>query len=152
MSVGWIKLIPCDARFLPDTDDAEAAIEAFRNLAPDANEITVFRSEKVEFFDCGENFVDLSCPSCGTRIQNEWWWEAMSQDHTPETGFNLAEYDLPCCSTRSSVNGLVYNMPQAFGRFALCGKDCNIVSLTDAQVQDLGRILKCELRVVYQHL
>ncbi|MCC6683339.1 MAG: hypothetical protein IT445_20780 [Phycisphaeraceae bacterium] len=150
MSDNWIALVPDDPRFVPDAAKQNRARERFAEIAPEADEIEIKVSEKVVFFDCGGNFERLGCPFCGVEIPVEWWQERMGEDH--DDGFKLAAYTMPCCGKKSTLNELVYEWPQAFGRFAIDAMNPNIGKLDDKFKREFEDILGTKLRVVYQHI
>src|SRR5437879_11799207 len=107
MSDHWIALIPEDPRFVPDPAKRERARDRFSQIAPDAEEIEIKVSEKVRFFDCGQNFERIRCPSCGAEIPVNWWQNRMDDDSGGDVwqdrieddsgdGFTLAPYATPC--------------------------------------------------------
>ncbi len=105
MSDHWIAIVPKDPHFLPDPNAREAALELFRDIAPDADEIDIEISEVIRFFDCGGNFERVICPHCQQEISTEWWQDAMGDDYDG-TGFRLDEYQAPCCGTTVRLNEL----------------------------------------------
>ena len=150
MSDHWIALIPEDPRFVPDASSQQRARERFAEIAPKADEITIKVSEKVGFFDCGENFERVYCPSCRSEIPLDWWSDRMDEDYCD--GFKLANYTTPCCATSCTLHELVYDWPQGFGCFAIDALNANIGQLQDEYKREFEEILGTKLRVVYQHL
>jgi hypothetical protein len=150
MSDNRIALIPEDPRFVPDASRQLRARERFAEIAPEADEIEIKVSEKVEFFHCGANFERILCPSCGSEISVAWWQERMDEDYGD--GFKLASYATPCCATKCTLHQLSYEWPQGFGRFALDAMNPNIGKLDDRSKQEFEEILGTRLRVIYQHL
>jgi hypothetical protein len=150
MSDNWIALIPEDPRFVPDVAKQRRARDRFAEIAPEAEEIEIKVSEKVEFFDCGSNFEHIRCRSCGTEIPVAWWQDQMDEDY--DDGFKLAAYATPCCGKKSTLHELVYEWPQGFGRFALDALNPNIGKLDDKYKRELEEILGTKLRVIYQHI
>lgn len=150
MSDNWIALVPEDPRFLPDAAKQQRARDRFAELAPEADEIEIKVSENVVFFDCGGNFEHICCPSCGAEIPVEWWQNRMDEDH--DDGFKLAAYAAPCCGKKSTLNDLVYEWPQGFGRFSLDAMNPNIGKLDDKYKREFEKILGTKLRVIYQHI
>lgn len=150
MSENWIALVPQDPRFVPDAARQCRARERFAEIAPEADEIEIKVSRNVVFFDCGENFERVCCPSCGTELPVEWWQERMEEDH--DDGFQLAAYATPCCERKVTLNELVYEWPQAFGRFAIDAMNPDIGKLDDSYKQEFENILGTKLRVIYQHI
>ena len=150
MSDNWIALVPEGPQFVPDAAKQRRARERFAEIAPEADEIEIKVSENVVFFDCGGNFERICCPSCGTEIPVEWWQEHMDEDH--DDGFKLAAYATPCCEKETTLNELVYEWPQAFGRFAIDAMNPNIGKLDDKYKREFEKILGTKLRVIYQHI
>jgi hypothetical protein len=150
MSDNWIALVPEDPRFVPDAAKQRRARERFAEIAPEADEIELKVSENVVFFDCGVNLERICCPSCGAEIPVEWWQERMDKDH--DDGFKLAAYSTPCCKKKATLNDLVYEWPQAFGRFAIDAMNPNIGKLDDKYKREFEKILGTKLRVIYQHI
>lgn len=162
MSDHWIALIPEDPRFVPDATMRQRARVRFAEIAPDAEEIEIKVSEKIAFFDCGQNFEKVLCPSCGTEISLDWWqsrmnddsgldeWQEMDEDSGD--GFKLASYTTPCCGKKHTLHELVYDWPQGFARFALDAMNPDIGKLDDKYKRELEKILGTKLRVIYQHI
>jgi hypothetical protein len=136
MSDNWIALIPKDPRFVPDAAKRCQARDRFAEIAPEADEIEAAVSENVEFYDCGENFERVCCPSCGSEIM-AWWKERMDEDY--DDGFKLATYAMPCCAARCTLHELVYEWPQGFGRFALQAMNPSIGKLDDRYKREFRR-------------
>src|SRR5687767_509604 len=113
MSDNWIALIPEDPRFVPDEARQRRACDRFAEIAPEADEIVMKVSERVEFFDCGANMEHVLCPTCRSEIPTAWWQERMDDDFSE--GFKLAAYRTPCCGSQCTLHELVYEWPQGFG-------------------------------------
>ena len=150
MSDNWIALIPEDPRFVPDAASQRRARARLAEIAPQADEISIKVSAKVEFFDCGANFERVSCPWCRVEIPLAWWQARMDEDYSD--GFKLANYATPCCAASCTLHELVYEWPQGFGQFALDVMNANIGKLEDEYKGEFEEILGTKLRVVYQHL
>jgi hypothetical protein len=149
MSDNWIALIPKDPRFVPNAAARRQARDRFAEIAPEADEIEAAVSENVKFYDCGGNFEGVCCPSCGSEVM-AWWKERMDEDY--DGGFKLASYAMPCCDERCTLDELVYEWPQGFGRFVLQAMNPNIGELDDRYRREFEEILGTELRVIYQHI
>jgi hypothetical protein len=150
MSDYWIALIPEDPRFIPDAAMQKRARERLAEIAPDADEIEIKVGKKVEFFDSGENFERILCPSCRSEIPVAWWQDRMDEDWT--NGFKLAKYASPCCHKLHTLHELVYEWPQGFGRFSLNVMNPNIGMLDERNKEEFEKILGTKLRVIYQHI
>lgn len=151
MSDNWIAIVPEDAGLVPDPSTHEIALELFRKIAPNADEIEIKLTDQIEFFDCGANFERITCPHCGQVISIDWWQDRMEDDHDGR-GFRLAEYSAPCCGTAVSMNDLRYDWPQAFARFGIVVMNPNIAELSNDQRREFQRILGTPLRIIYQHI
>ncbi len=75
----------------------------------------------------------------------------MDEDYSDD-GFKLAAYATPCCGKIGTLNELVYEWPQGFGRFALDAMNANIGKLEDRYKQEFENILGTKLRVIYRHI
>ena len=149
MSDNWIKLVPVDPKLVPDSARQKQAADYIRRTL-NTSEIEIESSHKVEFFDCGSNFESVHCPHCHSSIEMNWWGDRIGDDFNK--GFQLLPYSLPCCGKRASLNELVYEWPQAFGRFVLSVMNPGIPKLQDEDRRQLEEILGTQIRVVYQHL
>lgn len=120
MSDQWITIIPEDPHHVPDAEARERALSAVRAIAPESESVDWVVTERIEFFDCGENFERVLCPSCSAELPQEWWSARMDEDHSATgEGFKLATYVMPCCGAGHTLHELAYEWPQGFGRFAL---------------------------------
>jgi hypothetical protein len=149
VSENWIRLISVDPQYIPDLFQQKRAIKELAIIAPEAD-ITVQLYDTIQLFDCGGNFERVLCPSCKTEVSVDWWAERLNEDY--ENGFKLATYVLPCCNARCTFNEMVYEWPQAFGKFSLEARNPNIGMLNEKDKNVLEEILGTSLIVVYQHL
>jgi hypothetical protein len=150
MSENWIALIPEDPHFVPEEANRNRARDRFAEIAPDADEIDLKVSETIQFFDCGENFERVLCPGCNAEIPLAWWEDRMDEDYSD--GFRMSDYATPCCGARHTLQELVYDWPQGFGRFALDAMNPDIGKLEDRYKLEFEKIVGTKLRVIYQHL
>jgi hypothetical protein len=150
MSDNWIRLIPEDPRFVPDPAKRARARDRFAEIAPDAQEIEIKVSDRVEFFDCGGNFERVLCPACRAEITDPWWRDRMDEDY--REGFRLESYPTPCCGFRCTLHDLTYEWQQGFGRFALDAMNPRIGRLDERLIEELEAILGTKLRVIYRHI
>jgi hypothetical protein len=151
MSDNWIALIPEDPTFIPESARQAQGRDRFIEIAPDAEEIDIKVSEKVQFFDCGANFERILCPGCRSSIPFDWWRDRMEEDEDGD-GFKLASYSVPCCAGKFTLHELICEWPQGFGRFALDVMNPNIGLLDASQKREFEDILGTALRIVYQHI
>lgn len=151
MSDNWIALIPEDSRHVPNATRQTRARDRFAEILPDADEIEIKVSDNIQFFDCGQNFERVCCPSCNAEMPIEWWQDRMDDDYV-DGGFQLRKYLTPCCNVEHSLDQLIYEWPQGFARFALDAMNPNIGRLTDQHKTEFEEILGTRLRVIYQHI
>ncbi len=151
MSDYWIKIVPVDARFVPQKEHREEALELFRRIAPDSSEIIIALSDFIQFFDCGQLFERITCQNCDVEITHEWWQDRMSQDFDGK-GFRLQSYPAPCCKTNTRLDKLRYEWSQAFARFAIEALNPGIQKLSELHRRNFEAILETPLTVIYQRL
>jgi hypothetical protein len=154
MSDNWIALVPRDPRYVPSVSQATRARDRFLELAPEADEIEIKVSDHIQLFDCWANLERITCPFCGADIPLEWWQERLDDDsdHSADNGFKLLAYSVPCCNARCTLNELIYDWPQGFGRFAINAMNPNIGELQDRYVSEFEELLGTPLLVVYRHI
>ena len=151
MSDNWIAIVPEDPDFIPEFESQNTALELFRMIAPESDEIEIKLSEGVQLFDCGTNLERIICPHCNREIPTDWWQDQIDEDHDGN-GFLMKRYPTPCCQTAFSLNQLRYEWPQAFGRFAIDAMNPNIERLHEEQREAFERILGTPLKIVLQHV
>ncbi|MBK4216231.1 hypothetical protein JJJ17_09870 [Paracoccus caeni] len=133
-----------------------------REIIGAGGQVSLIRHDSIEFFDCGENFSEITCPQCGVEIDQAVWGDMMDRDYVPTRmadpvngiapGFRMQADALPCCGASATVAQLDYVWPVAFGRFAVEAANPAIGELTTEQVMALEAALGCPLIVVYRHL
>jgi hypothetical protein len=148
VSENWIRIIPENPHVVPEEGRQKRALARVREIAPHAAGVFLDMHDRVEFFDCGQNFERVVCPVCDAVLPIKWWQERMDDDYAP--GFKLLKYPTPCCRTGHTLHELRYDWPQGFGRFALNVRDPGIRSLTAEQIQEVSEILGTPLRIIYQ--
>jgi len=75
------------------------------------------------------------------------WWRN-SVDVAYRDRFTDLAVTTPCCSTRTTLNDLVFDWPAGFSRFVLEARNPGVRDLSVTLVADLGRILGCSLRPI----
>lgn len=151
MSDKWIVLIPEDPQHVPAKHEQTLGRDRFLELAPKAGEIEINVYEEVRFFDCGANFERVTCPSCRAEIPLDWWHERMDEDFN-EGGFRLFSYLVPCCGHSHTLDDLLYEWPQGFGRFSLEAMNPSLGKLNRQSIEELEVVLGTKLRTIYRHL
>lgn len=137
---------------MPDEAKGQSAVVYFESIAPEADEVAVSRSERLEFIHCGANFGKILCPSCGTLIDLKAWQEWMDQDFQGKAkGFVLSRRALPCCAASVSLHDLKYEWPQGFARFSISAQNPNIGRLSQEHRRRFEQLLGTSVRVIYEH-
>jgi hypothetical protein len=151
MSEFHYKLIPTIPDYVPEVAAREAALARLKSFLPDARQVTAEVRERVEFVPAMGNFETVSCPACGTILDDKWWVRAMDTVYGPGGFTNLA-VTLPCCGAASSLNDLRYYFPQGFARCVLSAFEPNVPDLEDWQIYELEEVLDCTLREIWVHI
>jgi hypothetical protein len=120
MSDNFLRIIPVDPTYVPDSSRWKQAKAVFSSCAPQADEIRLEVHAEIRFIDQGENFECVQCPACGAEL-TDWWPEAI--DAPQKTGFADLCDVTPCCQHTTSLNHLTYEWPAGFARFVLSA--CN---------------------------
>jgi hypothetical protein len=102
MSDFYIRLIPRDPKFVPAPRAHEEAFNLMRRFIPEPCEVTAKVFEEPQFIHPGQNWEGVSCPHCGTSLEEGWWGEAM--DEAYKTRWTMLEVTVPCCGARCSLN------------------------------------------------
>jgi hypothetical protein len=151
MSDYYYQLIPTIPAYVPDDGARESARERFASFVGNAAGVTMEVWEHVEFVDCMGNFESVSCPVCGTLLDDDWWIRAMDAAYG-EQGFADLRVTVPCCGAATSLNDLNYHFPQGFARFVLSAFEPHVSDLEDWQVHELEEIVGCKLRKIWVHV
>jgi hypothetical protein len=152
MSDHFIVIVPRDPSLVPtDEQQQQRVVGVLNRIAPTAESVTAEAWPDVRFFDCGQNFKGLSCPRCESEISVEWWQDRMDDD-TDGDGFRLSAYEAPCCEAPVNLNELIYDWPQAFGRFCWTVQNANIGELNEAAKAELEVVAGFALVPIHQHV
>ena len=152
MSENWITIIPADPHARPAPTAIDAALALFKELAPNAAQITTEGDgDQIQFFDCGGNFEEVRCPACKTRVEIRDWQRWMNADYGPP-GFALNPFKMPCCGTQTTVNDLTYIWPQGFARIGVSARDPDLGRLSDDQLKAFEQAMGCPVRAFYVHI
>jgi hypothetical protein len=151
MSDHFIIVVPRDPRLVPTDEVRRRVVLMLNRIAPSAENVTAEVSPQVQFFDCGQNFSRQLCPRCSAEISIDWWQERMNDDYDG-IGFRLDSYETPCCAKSVNLNELIYDWPQAFGRFSWTVQNPNIGELTDATKLELEAVAGFALVAIRQHV
>ncbi|PUA40471.1 hypothetical protein C8Z91_03150 [Paenibacillus elgii] len=144
MSSTIYKLIPEDVHFMPEKANVEQVRSYLASIFP-VDKISIEQLEDIQFVDQGENFVQITCPSCDTVIELKWWHQAM--DNAWQSAFKDLDVQLPCCSAHSTLHGLHYDFPAGFSRLIFEIENPE-EEVTAEQVRMVEQLLGCEIRMV----
>ena len=147
-----MTIIPEDPRFIPDEERQARAKDYLQRLDPEGEEVVVELWNYVQFFGSGENFEDVSCPACKTKLARDWWYQRMEEDGNEDVGYKLASHPTPCCGMRFTLHELIYDYPQGFGRFGLALLNPDFGKLSQEQQQEFERVLGTPIRIIYQRI
>jgi hypothetical protein len=148
MSENVLKLIPIWPHYVPNAAAVRTASNLLAQFFPEAEETASRLTDKVRFVDQGENWERVLCPVCGSKLDENWWQEAVDTAYI--TGFTDLYVDVPCCGARLSLNDLEYVWPAGFARFALEIRN-PLADLNKEQLLALEQILGCGIRKVWAH-
>jgi hypothetical protein len=128
----------------------EEATAYFRTIAPRASEVTKVTSKRLQFVDCGGNFGNIHCPSCGAVIEVGDWQDWMTE-HYEQDRVALTKHAMPCCGALHTLHELAYEWPQGFARCEVWAMNAGIGKLKEEHQARFEAILGCPVRVIYQH-
>ena len=98
---------------------------------------------------CMGNFESIHCPACDTELDTSWWQDRMDDDFDDEVFKQFTRFRTPCCGAEADLNSLRYNLPQGFARFVLSCREPGFADYPEAVIQELERLLDCELRQIF---
>jgi hypothetical protein len=144
----YLRIIPADPGCVPSALARERALGVLLRAVPMADDVSSQVTDHVRFVDCGSNFETVTCARCGADI-GEWWSIAMEIAH--EQHFRDLRITTPCCSTRTSLNDLVYAWPAGFARYTLEALNPGLGSLPDHVRERLESALGATVRIIWAH-
>lgn len=146
MSDNYLRLIPEDSEYVPDSSASAQAVSILQSVVPVTAKVGTTITEEVRFIDQGENFERVACPKCRTSL-DEWW--TMEMDRAWKDHFNDLSTITPCCGANVSLNDFEYEWPAGFARFVLEVRNPSLERwLEPAHMARLESILKCKPRQV----
>jgi hypothetical protein len=150
MSDSFLRLIPIDPTYVPDSGAADKARKVLATIVPAASQVTIDVRDEVNFIDQGANFESVGCPVCGASLELDWWQGALEK--AMENQCRDLAVAPPCCGKRTSLNDLRYVMPAGFARFSLEAMNPNRdKDLDPQQLQQLESLIGCKLRQIWAH-
>ena len=145
-----LYLIPDSSSQVPDVARFPTIVELLERLAPTAESASISVSERVRFFDAGENLESIRCPACGEDLDIGWWGESMSAAY--EADFEELGVTTPCCSTATTLHDLEYDWPQGFARWAVELRNPDRGHLDATERAELDAAAGVPLREIWQHV
>jgi hypothetical protein len=149
MSDNLLRWIPVDPSFVPSDDAAERALQWLRSRAPEAAKVSAEVSPKIQFVDCGANLKRIRCSVCMDDVPLAWWHDAM--ERAGATHFADRVVNLPCCAATAKLEDLEYEWPQGFARFVLEARNADIGKPSDADNEQVARLLGTPVRLILAH-
>lgn len=147
MSDTVLQIIPFLPEFTPSAEDAAAAESAVTRAFASADAVTRINSPSIVFRDAGANFESVSCPQCGSEVDQEWWEQAMSA--AAESDFEARGVVVPCCQAGTTLESLTYEWPQGFSRFVIEVRNPGADAVPPALRSALGPLLGGGIRIVW---
>jgi hypothetical protein len=150
MSDNWIIVFPESSSYVPSDTARDRAIALFRQLAPEADEVTSETTPNPRFIDCGGNLRRVICPVCRAEVDLNWWSERLGDEY--EANFPIRKMNMSCCHSQLGIDQLEYDWPQGIARFSVEAMNPNIRDLSDQNLADFEQILGCKVRKVLRHI
>ena len=151
MSDDFIVLIPADPAARLDTGTLARLEAAHAQITGSGTTRVKDFGERLQFIDCGGNFEEIRCPTCGQAVDTGWWGQRMDHAWNPDHGFHLCEFEMPCCAAKARLDTLDYRWPQGFATWFLSAMNANRGPLTEDEMKHLQEVAGLSLRVIYQH-
>jgi hypothetical protein len=149
MPENWLILIPKDPNTIPDEGKRKKGRARLLELFPKSKGVKIITTNAIVFYDCGSNLERIICPKCKAKIPIPWWQERMDADYS-KNSFKLDPYLTPCCQHSCTLNELIYEGNQGFGRCAIEVMEPDIPTVEKKQISELEGILGTELSIIYQ--
>ena len=148
MSDTLVHLVPSELEFVPGAAARRRALELAAELAFGEEELRDEAHGTPQFFDCGANLDSIRCPVCRKDFARAWggWMEAARA-----TGFRDRRAATRCCGSEIRLEDVLYNLPCAFGRYALVLQNPRRPP-SEADCGQLGKVLGYGLVVVHHRL
>jgi hypothetical protein len=145
-----LQLIPTDPLFRPSDEAVQIALRRLHGYFTVNEGIRHWISDKVSFWNAGENFESVICNHCDTDIF-DWFISDMVSREFESTNDLLVT--LPCCGKKDSLSDLTFDNVGGFACFALIicegsnGEDD--YELSDKELHRLEATLGCQLQLIW---
>jgi hypothetical protein len=148
MSEDFLKIVPANLHHVPDSDAVRVSTTLLKSFFPNSGKITFKQWEGVQFVDQGCYFERVSCPNCESTLDLDWWGDLMSSKWNEKSKrFESLDIETPCCTFKTSLNDLKYEMPAAFGRCTLEVMSPNR-DLNNEELRQIERAMGCPVRKI----
>jgi hypothetical protein len=151
MSDNFMIILPENVNYVPNKLQYNHAKKIITEIASDADDIEFNIYDNIIFFDCGENFEQIICPSCSSEISIDWWQDRMGEDFQ-DNGFIMNKYLTPCCGETKTLQELNYIETQGFAKFAIEIRNTMLKDFKSKYQSKLEKILNTKLQVIYKRL
>jgi hypothetical protein len=163
VSDNWLRIIPTEPEWVPPVEARFAALETFRRLVPNAEEVEELVYDSVEFIDQGANFEKASCPRCGAVLSTvapdvhdhdgDWLWATFDAGYDRQSErFTTLRATTPCCRVEVSLNDLIWDWPAGFARYELSAMNPDRDRLSLEEVAQLQAAMGHPVREIWQHI
>ncbi len=149
MSDNTTKIIPKEANQIPHPSKVRECVQMLSTLLSLEKTPKVTEFDTLIFHDCGQNFENIICPNCNSKIDFDSWHEWMGI--FTENPITLKSFTLPCCNTICDLNNLIYEEPQGFSKFVIELYDSDFESVID-KLSVIQEKLDCEIRLISSHI
>jgi hypothetical protein len=145
--------LPVELDHVPPPKSVAAARDWLREAMP-AYKVEDIDHGKITFFDCGGNMGSTYCPGCNAELSAPDWSDWMTQDYDEEKGFHFSTRVMHCCKMPARLDGIVFENPCMFGRFAIQVTD-TMKTYSETEITDvknrLADTLGCPMRYLEAH-
>ena len=149
MSDYYQTFVSVDMDWQPTKDSAAEAVRWLWSMASQTESIKAEFLDRIDYVDPVCNWDGARCPACGKRVSDDWFGDTMIDWYKSEARpMNIV---MPCCDTASTLDALDFISPAAFTRFRLEMMNSWVV-ISEAQIQQLEKILGTELRKIWTHI
>jgi hypothetical protein len=155
MSDDFLRIIPTDQNYVPDSGQQQHALELLKALCPGADEYEATTYDELTFLDQGENCEAVLCPSCAARLHtlddDGWWLER--QEEAFRSSIADMRVTMPCCSNNIAFTSLQFDWPAGFAHFELSVRNPSLddIYLPPKELKKLQDALNCRLTQIRAH-
>jgi hypothetical protein len=149
VSDSFVVLIPADPRAEVPSNAVDIRDQLSGLIGATEARIKDFGA-RIQFIDCGENFVQILCPACGQPLDTGWWGHQMDHCWNEDAGFSLHAHAVPCCGADLRLDELVYDGPQGFARWFISARAGDRARLQQGEIDRFEAAAGLKLRQILQ--